>query len=229
MPTDVQVSSHTLGAPRMQRYLSDCDGDPTRAHHLYIWNVRMAGALFEAMHLFEVMLRNGLDSQLRPWNESMGAGPDWLMTPHPYLASSLHLKVVEKAKRRASMTAAAKGRVFTHDDVLAQMPLGTWRYLLPSRASAQKRKLWTEATCHAFPLWPGPWQHLVARVEAIHDLRNRVAHLEPVHRLDLRYSRRAMRDVCHAMSWQSGRLFTENERLLPLIDSAPTQIGDQYK
>lgn len=180
-------------------------------------------------HLFEVMLRNGLDSQLRPWNESMGAGPDWLMTPHPYLASSLHLKVVDKAKRRASMTAAAKGRLLTHDDVLAQMPLGTWRYLLPSRASAQKRKLWTEATCHAFPLWTGPWQHLVARVEAVHDLRNRVAHLEPVHRLDLRYSRRAMRDVCHAMSWQSGRLFTENERLLPLIDSAPTQIGGQYK
>lgn len=111
----------------------------------------------------------------------------------------------------------------THDDVLAQMSLGVWRYLLPSNSNKTKQRLWTEATAAAFPHWRGDWnpQSIVSRVANAHELRNRVAHLEPLHRYDLRRVRRDMRSVCHAVGPDAAQLFVSTERLIPIIATNP--------
>lgn len=103
------------------------------------------------------------------------------------------------------------------------MSLGVWRYLLPSKANKSKQKLWTVAIKNAFPAWPGDWsaESIVARVANVHDLRNRVAHLEPLHRYDLRKVRRDMRSVCHAIGPDAARFFVQIERLLPVIEANP--------
>jgi hypothetical protein len=84
---------------------------------------------------------------------------------------------------RASKLASEKGRPAIHDDVVAQLSLGVWRYILPSNANKTKQRLWREATAAAFPHWRGTWdpQSLVTRVANAHALRNCVAHLEPLH------------------------------------------------
>lgn len=130
----------------------------------------------------------------------MAGTPDWLLRPHPYLLRALNQTELSKAATRARRIAADHGRPVSHDDVLAQMSLGVWRYLLPSKANKSKQKLWTVAIKNAFPAWPGDWSpESIARVANVHGLRNRVAHLEPLHRYGLRKVRRDMRSVCHAI------------------------------
>jgi len=86
-----------------------------------------------------------------------------------------------------------------------------------------KQKLWDVALRNAFPSWPGEWdaESLVSRAANVHELRNRVAHLEPLHRYDLRRARRDMRSVCHAIGPDAARFFVQSERLLPIIEANP--------
>ncbi|HEX5859512.1 MAG TPA: hypothetical protein VFY91_15520 [Microbacterium sp.] len=217
------VSSRFIGGPRLQRLLADTAGDLPRAHELFEWNVRAAGAAMEAIHVFELILRNAIDRELRIWNDAMAGTPDWSLRPHPYLLRALNQTELANAVTRARRIAAEHGRPLCHDDVLAQMSLGTWRYILPSKANKSKQKLWAVAIKNAFPAWPGTWSagSVVSRVSNVHGLRNRVAHLEPLHRYDLRRVRRDMRSVCHAIGPDTARFFVQTERLLPVIESNP--------
>ncbi len=217
------VSSRFVGDARLQRILIDAGGDIARAHELFEWNVCASGAAMEAIHVFELVLRNAIDRELRIWNDGMAGTSDWLLRPHPYLLRAMNQSELSKAATRARRIAADHGRPVRHDDVLAQMSLGVWRYLLPSKSNKSKQKLWTVAIKNAFPAWPGDWSadSIVARVANIHGLRNRVAHLEPLHRYDLRKVRRDMRSVCHAIGPDAARFFVQTERLLPVIEANP--------
>lgn len=209
----------------MNRYLKDCAGNVELADALYSWNIAMAGAVHEALHVFEVLLRNAIDRELRVWNSAQNGSSDWLLKPSPYLTRILNDSSLAAARSRAAEVAQRAGRPRLHDDVLAQMSLGTWRYILPSNSSATKRRIWNDALSKAFPLWPGPWQNLVTRVKLVHDVRNRVAHLEPLHGVQLRHARRAMRDICNSISVPHGRMFVRHERMLPLIEAMPVPVA----
>ncbi|WP_304686313.1 hypothetical protein [Microbacterium sp.] len=217
------MSSRLIGDPRLQRLLIDMGGDLPRAHELFQWNVHASGAAMEAIHVFELILRNAIDRELRVWNQGMAGTPDWLHRPHPYLQRALYQPEISKASARARRIAAEHSRPLNHDDILAQMSLGAWRYILPSRANKSKQKLWDVAIKNAFPAWPGDWpaDSVVNRVANVHGLRNRVAHLEPLHRYDLRRVRRDMRSVCHAIGPDAARFFVQTERLIPVIESNP--------
>lgn len=217
------VSSRFIGHPRLERLLTDTGGDADLAHSLFVWNVHAAGAAMEAIHVFELVLRNAIDRELRTWNQDMAGSPDWTLKPHPYLLRALNQSELNKAVARGRRIAAERGRALSHDDVLAQMSLGVWRYILPSKANKSKQKLWDVAIKDAFSAWPGEWtaESVVTRVANAHGLRNRVAHLEPLHRYDLRRARRDMRAVCHGIGADAARFFVQTERLLPIIDSNP--------
>ncbi|REJ03929.1 hypothetical protein DY023_16570 [Microbacterium bovistercoris] len=223
MPPIEPVSSRFVGEPRLLRLLADTDGDLLLSQELFAWNVRASGAAMEAIHVFELILRNAIDRELRTWNEGMDGTPEWLLHPHPYLLRALNPSELSKTVSRARRIAAEHGRPVNHDDVLAQMSLGAWRYILPSKANKSKQKLWKVAIKNAFPAWPGNWpaESIVTRVANVHGLRNRVAHLEPLHRYDLRRVRRDMRSVCHAVGPDAARFFVQTERLLPIIESNP--------
>ncbi|AYF97500.1 hypothetical protein [Protaetiibacter intestinalis] len=223
MPRIEPATERLIGRPRLLRLLADVEGDHRRANDLFAWNVAAAGAAMEAVHVFELILRNALDRELRVWNANMNGDPDWLLTPHEFLHKSLRPADRAAALQRARRIAAERGRPVRHDDVLAQLSLGTWRYLLPSRSVKAKQRLWDAALSHAFPAWPGDWgpESVVTRVASAHELRNRVAHLEPLQHLDLRRVRRDMRSVCHAIGPDAARFFVQAERLIPIIETNP--------
>lgn len=217
------MSSRFIGEARLQRLLTDTRGDLALAHELFEWNVRASGAAMEAIHVFELVLRNAIDRELRIWNAAMAGTPDWALRPHPYLLRALNQTELTKAATRARRIATEHNRPVRHDDALAQMSLGMWRYILPSKSNKSKQKLWAVSIKNAFPAWPGDWpaESIVARVSNVHGLRNRVAHLEPLHRYDLRRVRRDMRSVCHAIGPDVARFFVQTERLLPVIEAKP--------
>ena len=181
--TPSQVSGRLIGEARHAKLLAECNADPALAYESFIWNVRAAGAALEAIHVFELVLRNAIDQQLRVWHHGLTGTPDWLVSPHPFVLQVVPQSRISEAVARASKLASEKGRPAIHDDVVAQLSLGVWRYILPSNANKTKQRLWREATAAAFPHWRGTWdpQSLVTRVANAHALRNCVAHLEPLH------------------------------------------------
>lgn len=217
-----------LSEPRLTRYreLASSDEDALR---LYRWNIEMSAELYRGLHLVEVVLRNALDAELARWNPTAdGGGLDWIDQPARPLIQSIG-RDIERAKDRAILEWSRKGRPGApgHDDVLAQCSFGTWRFLLPRQGhrAGRSRWLWRQAVSNAFPHLPDgdPGFDLESAVAALHQVRNRVAHLEPV--LSGEDNRRTRRDIIYvfraidplAATWyDSQQLITRLLREKPL-------------
>jgi hypothetical protein len=194
---------------------------------LYQWNIELSGATYQALHVFEVVLRNALDQQLRIWNPTqvdsttgVSRLSEWLLDPAPLLQRVLR-DDIPKATARAAAAAAARHRALTHDDVLPQLTLGAWRYLLPDRRLS-KQYLWNAALHRSFPYRSRPEAHLVADVDALHRLRNRVAHLEPI--LDSRMADRhvtALRHVLRDIDPNVEQWFTSIQQITHVLRRRP--------
>lgn len=160
---------------RLAPYVHACAGLPSRAVDLYSWNAEVAAALWRTLGHVEVLLRNAVNGQLVGWSTRTYDESRW------YLAFS-HLfdwrtqGDIDEARRRATRT----GRSETVGRVVAELNFGFWRYLVASRYD---RSLWRTTLFRAFP---GRDRREVERhLAALHSVRNRIAHHEPIHHLDL--------------------------------------------
>ena len=63
-----------LARARLAPYLVACNGVERRAIRLYQWNIELSGAVYQALHVVEVVLRNAIDSQLCTWNALQADG-----------------------------------------------------------------------------------------------------------------------------------------------------------
>ncbi|MEU4364532.1 hypothetical protein [Promicromonospora sp. NPDC023987] len=207
--THQQAVATLLSPPRLAPYLKASGGNVRAALTLYQWNVEMSSAVYKMLHLVEVFLRNSIDARLRVWNATQvdprtgrPHGPDWLLDPSRLIERIVRREEIDKATRRAKLAVKDSGsrlRSVTHDDVLAQLMFGTWRFLLPGKDSG-RQLLWRDAISEAFPGLRRPVHDLVRDVDRLHRLRNRVAHLEPllvvgVVMLQLKAARRVLREI----------------------------------
>lgn len=214
----INAISHQRFAP----YLAECSGHEKNALDLYWWNVRMSRELYSALHIFEVFLRNSLDQQLRVWNErtedrdaeNRRRSPDWLLDPNDLI----HRKVGDKIATASSHAKNDIGRKEgyprrpSHDEVLSQTSFGLWALMMPTKQDSGKKKLWEEALKYAFPgaKTSNDEREVVRAIKDTHQLRNRVAHLEPIFRLDAQESLTKMNYVLKAIdhkqaTWFSGK------------------------
>ncbi|WP_329420228.1 hypothetical protein OG810_14235 [Streptomyces sp. NBC_01693] len=183
-----QVLQQRLAPARLQPYTAAA-GSPRAGIRLYQWNVEVSGALYEALHVIEVVLRNALHEQLSQLQLKRHGGGSWLDSPFPELTDRARSDI-DQARRRAQEEIARKQSpplrggavqriVPSEGDIVAQLSFGFWRYLLASRYT---HTLWLDALRHAFPeLTPQTLAHVEGPVKRLHLLRNRVAHLEPVY------------------------------------------------
>jgi len=74
--TDVAAISHALSMPRFGRYLAETRGNAAEALALYDWNARVSSAFLHPLHIFEVMLRNGVAAAIEAEH-----GQDWHLAP----------------------------------------------------------------------------------------------------------------------------------------------------
>lgn len=217
-----------VSAPRFSKYLRVAGGDQSKAEALYDLNLQISGAAYTSIQMFEVILRNSMDEQLRIWNNAQGFGSDWTLTTAPILKMCFSNDADDLARAAADASKAVNRsrrngepkRNYTHDDVVAQMSLGGWRYLLPpNKGHMAKDRIWEEALKSAFPNKNQnvPVASLVKWVSMIYDLRNRVAHHEPVFHLDMAARRRAMKDVLDAISRDARTWFVARDQFQPAI------------
>ncbi|NEB32798.1 hypothetical protein G3I62_27525 [Streptomyces sp. SID14446] len=160
-----------------------------------------SAALYEALHVFEVVLRNAIHEQLTLWHRAEGRTGSWIDNPPPTLTTRSQ-QDLRRARRYAQDTLNVKHQKTgaqtsppapSDGDVIAQLTLGFWRYMLAARHT---HGLWHDAVRHAFPhLQPQDLQTVEKPVVRLHTLRNRIAHLEPVFANNLKLHLRDMKIV----------------------------------
>ncbi len=170
---------HILSEPRFATYLRHCHNDREQALRLYKWNLELSSAFIVPLHLLEVSTRNAVVEVLEvvhtanwPWNNGFIRS---LPNPH----------AVYSAKRDLSAVAS---RQPTMGKVVAELKFVFWEKMFTSRHDT---KLWNTHITTAFPFAPNTLtasqirSQLYNDIYTIRELRNRIAHHEPIFKRNL--------------------------------------------
>jgi hypothetical protein len=205
-----------LSPPRFGRYVSVA-GSAERAADLYSWNGRLSGAVHEELGLLEVVLRNALDRELAKYHRVAFNGDGrWYADPRMPWQSAKMIDQLDRARAQAT-----GNRRFPElpGKVIAELTFGFWRYVL---AAPYQSTLWAPALRHAFPgLHPARRATVYQLVDRLNSVRNRVAHHEPIHCLDIAARHQ---DVLLTATWidpAAAAWIAETSRVTTVLESRP--------
>ncbi|MGA1826805.1 hypothetical protein [Microbacterium sp.] len=203
-------------AERLGSYLRASGGDVSDAFALYEWNMRAAASAMELTSMVEVLARNALDRELRDWAHRRRGGASWLdVAPLDQQGSVDIQKARDRATRRGR-------RPEVHGRVIAELPLGFWRYLVESRYLTA---LWVPATHRAFPAGDtdlrSRQKDVAFRMQQLNFVRNRAAHHEPIHARDLGRDMQCALDLAGWISPAARSWVAATSSLPSIISSKP--------
>lgn len=134
---------------------------------LYLWQSAVASAWYEALSIFEPVLRNRIDCELRKWNQAQGNTEDWLEDPAQPLKKAVSrmasdaLNAAESSARRRPRNHPRFSAPITLDDRISQLSFGNISSLFPLQAPrnrssfasgfSAKENLWIHALSGGFP------------------------------------------------------------------------------
>lgn len=215
-----------LSGPRFGIYLTRAGGDRARALELYAWNTRLSAAFMHDLAHLEVGLRNAYDRAItdhRPLD-----APHWVfdadtLFPPQIATADDGTEIDSNAKTReqivAALVSAAEAERLRMNridkdaeqprrvgpirpspgHVVAEFTFGFWRYFTKS---AHEKRLWVPYLHHAFP--PSASRKVIDRhITKLNDLRNRVAHHEPI---SVELARRRHLELIEVAGWLSPEL-----------------------
>ncbi|NHN89453.1 hypothetical protein [Acetobacter conturbans] len=175
--THAQIHSlpRVLSAPRFATYLAEKDGDKEAALELYLWNLKLSAAFFVPLQICEVSIRNSVVSAIEltyganwPWEK--GFEISLRNPPHGY---SPRRNLIELRKLPTSGKIVAELKFVFWEKVMTRGHDGAiWNaHFRSAFPHADPRKTIQElrAECHD-------------SLFKIRDLRNRIAHHEPIFR-----------------------------------------------
>lgn len=211
-PPPVAEVQRWLSAERFARYLRAAGGNGAAAIELYEWNVAASGAFHEVLGQLEVLLRNAMHDALTSWHRRRGRDGAWFGDPAIGLSSAA---VADVAKARSRLRAPV-----TPGRIVAELPFGFWRYLLERRYQAS---LWPQALKYGFPNLTGRRQRETVRdaVFDLHGLRNRIAHHEPIHSVDLVHRHREALAVAGYIDAGARRWLEDLSRVPEVLEQRP--------
>lgn len=166
-----------MSPARMSRYLEACGGNSKKTMTLYRLNLRLSQELFTIISCLEIALRNAIDRHY-----STRIGVDWLRDSVNSGGIFSHHSTRKTAKL-ISVALKKLGAAYTHQKLVAEMDFGFWRYLYakPQFAAGGRTLL------HTFPAKPRSSaavqynnSFVFNELMKINELRNRIAHHEPV-------------------------------------------------
>lgn len=170
---------------RMTTYINAAAGDHARARDLYLWDRELAVGFLGDLAFLEVALRNAMSSQLEAkW------GPTWY--------ENNNMPLDDRSMNTLSQAWSRINGAKTPGKLVAQCMFGFWRGLLdkgdhagkaPRRVRCDYEVLWRGVLDKAFPggrtqaksdglRWNR--EYALAVVTRVNELRNRVAHHEPL-------------------------------------------------
>lgn len=171
-----------LSAERFGTYLTVCGNNVGKACELYIWNMQVSSAFFPWLSMAEVVLRNQIHLVL---SQIHGANWPWengfeRTLPQPKRG----FKPLEELQKTRQKYATG----FQTGKVIADLKFAFWQQMLKKN---QEAPLWNKYLYTAFPYLNQTLSIAVNReevyqhIEQIRELRNRIAHHEPIFQRNL--------------------------------------------
>lgn len=208
-----------LSADRLGTYLAAADHDADRALDLYQWNARASAALMLPIHLAEVSTRNAVDEAL-----TRVYGPGWPWSNG--FVRSLPAPRGRAYNPRRDLARAAAGEQST-GKVVAELRFAFWQSMFTAR---HDQHLWQRHLPELFPCSRAGASTASVRATIHRDLgtvrqvRNRIAHHEPVFTRDLAADLAVMTGLVALRSRAAGRWLRRIEGVTELIAGKP--VGD---
>ncbi len=228
-----------LHPSRMKPYMDASNGNQKQAIALYRWHSELSASVHEILGITEVVLRNSMDRQLQEWNDLQLqlTGGSWLLSEPATPLRSLSAKKRQLAKKWAELAVQKRssghprfGDPVEHDDVLAQVSFGLWKDLLPNhllnagnnQANRNRNRLWDEALQNAFPEGNDSSGELTFwRVSHVHHLRNRISHMEPLLKINVKEEVQMAFDLLLSINSTVAAWVTGGSRVSSVIASCP--------
>lgn len=167
----------SLSAARLGRYLKDSGGNRPSALRLYDWNVRLSQGLYVRLQIWEITLRNRMNGFL-----SEKFGKDW---PHRPVVSQLRKSDLDRLRTSVLRQKNRRGLDFpTTDMIVADLSAGFWVAMFAQRYSRMFG--WPDNLQKVFPYARSHERHEIFAMNGrVLEIRNRIAHHEPIYHFDL--------------------------------------------
>ena len=165
------VSKH-----RMKRYLQACTSYKSKAVELYLLNIQLSSETFKLICFFEIAFRNSINNHLsnlhgEDWIAESVSNSGFFNSPQTAITYS----IIQNLKKDNSKGA--------NNQLITQLGFGFWRHLFaPNQYKAIGSNL-LEILIHkpkSTPLLQINQKYVFKKLTEINDLRNRIAHHEPI-------------------------------------------------
>lgn len=161
-----------ISEPRFLKYYVACKNNRMKALRLYRANIGLSQRAYAIIGVFEIILRNSIDRHFVSLK-----GNTWLedaVQPGGYL----NVNIDAHSFHTIHETIQRLGLEYTHDKLISRLTLGFWTYQFATKQYAAAGS----TLLQIFPNRPfGMSQKTVFKnLMKINELRNRVAHYEPI-------------------------------------------------
>lgn len=191
----------TLSNPRLHKYLMVTHLDVRTGINLYVKNVQISSAFYSDLHYVEVILRNKFDQELTKLY-----GTDWCSNPAFFnILDAAGQKILQKTVSRINRNWKGAGSA-PNGKIIAELTFGFWHTLTDGR---YEHPLWVPCLSKAFhPTKPPKRSNFNADLEQLRQLRNRIAHHEPIFHLNLHSFHSILISACHLLCPSTTSLMT---------------------
>ena len=194
-----------ISSVRLAKYGAACGHSKRRTLNLYRANVRLSGSLLAILGMFEVVLRNKIDAHYKAQYPPGPGGTGWLLDatlPGGFLTQhGCHNSAIKINQAYSDL-----GVHYTHDRLVATLSFGFWKYLFKGNQYMAGRNT-------LLSIFPNKPRHtnqaaVFSKLDKINDLRNRVAHHEPVcfgavNTISTVYCRSHFQDIIDLLQWMN--------------------------
>jgi len=194
----------TLISPqRLYRYKTSCGNNTRRTTRLYRANIRLSQAFLATLSIFEVVLRNKIDSHYKALYPAPAGGHEWLLAstlPGGFFTTPRCYKTATKINDAYT----SLGINYTHDKLVAELSFGTWKFMF----AGHQFQAGGSTLLNIFNHLPAGYNqgNVYSKLNNINAIRNRVAHHEPIcfgagNTIDTTYARNHFKDIVDVLSW----------------------------
>jgi len=205
----------TLSEPRFATYLQHCNNDKAQALQLYQWNLELSSAFIVPLHLLEISIRNAVVEALESvhthnwaWNKGYIRS-----LPNPPRSYNPQKNLQEVAKKQP-----------TAGKVVAELKFVFWEKMFTSRHDV---KIWNHHIKNVFPhalnSIPAPQlrKKIYSDISTIRNLRNRIAHHEPIFSRNLQDDYNKIYDLISWRDTDTAEWMNDIQSVTSLISTKP--------
>jgi hypothetical protein len=210
----INALERSLSRERLSTYLTAVGGDHAAALRLYVWNTRISAALYGPLQALEIIIRNAFHREL-----SAVYGPAWYDSARVPLTAGALARVVD-----AKGAVGRAGRPLDPPRIVAELSFGFWERLLthgPRGSGNYEMALWRPALYRAFPHSRRRRADVHKPLPGLRDLRNRIAHHEPIFNRDLAVEYQTILDVIGWMCTETRDWVTHHSEVLTVLARRP--------